>query len=304
MVVGMRVSFLLGFAVFCMAGSAWAQNTLQLWPDGVLPYSKPHSVEEYEAPCWHDRCAYQVVEPELTIYPAQGNDAGAVVLVLPGGGYEVLSVYNEGHDIARALSALGVDAVVLKYRLPNPHTATRPENVPLSDVRQALHRLRTERSQMGLTGRKVGVLGFSAAAHLATMASLFPVASPHQRPDFSVLVYGVTRMTAENRQWLEKTLYHREMTPEELRQQTLLERVDEHTPPAFLVHAMDDKTCHYSETTLYAEALTAHGVPAETILFATGGHGFGPGRAADGTDQWLGLAVNWLGRLVAETEGG
>ena len=36
--------------------------------------------------------------------------------------------------------------------------------------------------------------------------------------------------------------------------------------------------CHFTESTLYAEALTRHGVDAELHLFARGGHGFGPGR--------------------------
>ena len=88
------------------------------------------------------------------------------------------------------------------------------------------------------------------------------------------------------------------MTAAEIAEQTLLERVDQNTPPAFLVHALDDDTCHYSESTLYAEALIRNGVEAEIHLFAKGGHGFGPGRDEDGTSQWIDLAVNWLDRLA------
>ena len=47
---------------------------------------------------------------------------------------------------------------------------------------------------------------------------------------------------------------------------------------------------------MYAEALNRYGVDAEMHLFAQGGHGFGPGRAEDGTGQWLELAANWLDR--------
>ena len=112
-----------------------------------------------------------------------------------------------------------------------------------------------------------------------------------------MLIYGVTRLTPENQKWLEQTFYHREMTAREIEDQTLLERVNESTPPAFLVHAFDDDTCHFTESTLYAEALNRHGVEAEIHLFARGGHGFGPGREEDGTGQWIGLAANWLDRL-------
>ena len=89
------------------------------------------------------------------------------------------------------------------------------------------------------------------------------------------------------------------MTADEITEQTFLERVDANTPPAFLVHAYDDDVCHFSESTLYAEALRKNGVNAELHLFARGGHGFGPGRKEDGTDQWLTLANNWLNRLGA-----
>ena len=46
------------------------------------------------------------------------------------------------------------------------------------------------------------------------------------------------------------------------------------------------------ESILYAEALTAQGQDAEVHFFAKGGHGFGPGRPEDGTDQWLGLLAD------------
>ena len=35
----------------------------------------------------------------------------------------------------------------------------------------------------------------------------------------------------------------------------------------------------------------------EIHLFPEGGHGFGPGRSEDGTDQWLELAGRWVDRL-------
>jgi dipeptidyl aminopeptidase/acylaminoacyl peptidase len=87
------------------------------------------------------------------------------------------------------------------------------------------------------------------------------------------------------------------MTAPEIAEQTLLEHVDENSPPAFMVHALDDETCHFTESTLYADALIHHGVEVELHLFPHGVHGFGPGRSEDGTNQWLTLASNWLDRL-------
>ena len=277
--------------------SVMAQQVIPLWGEDDPPYSKPHENEEYEAPCWLAVCAYQVSEPTLTLYLPGGKGNGKAVIVLPGGGYEVEAVYHEGYEIAEALARDGTVAAVLKYRLPNPETATNPELVPLADLRQALRLLREQQQDLGFSATRFGVLGFSAGSHLATFASVHRASDPARNPDFSILIYGVTRLIEENREWLEKTLYHREMTTREIAEQTLLERVDQNTPPAFLVHALDDDVCHYTESTLYAEALTRHGIDAELHLFAHGGHGFGSGRDEDGTRQWLDLAANWLSRL-------
>ena len=51
----------------------------------------------------------------------------------------------------------------------------------------------------------------------------------------------------------------------------------------------------------YAEVLEDSGVPFEMHVFPTGGHGFGLGRAEDGTDQWMDLATNWVKRLKQES---
>ena len=83
---------------------------------------------------------------------------------------------------------------------------------------------------------------------------------------------------------------------EEIAQNTLLKLVGQDTPPAFILHAYDDETCHYTESTLYAQRLLEYGIPHEMHLFPKGGHGFGMGREEDGTDQWLQLFANWLKR--------
>jgi acetyl esterase/lipase len=274
------------------------QQVIPVWGDGIPAYHKPHTLTERESTCWGGaRCVLQVVRPTLTIYTPPGQGNGTAVLILPGGGYEAVAVYHEGYEIAEALAESGSVAAVLKYRLPNPETATHPQLAPLSDVRRALRILRERQAQLGFAAARVGVMGFSAGGHLAAQASLDPIAEPLERPDFSMLIYGVTRMTRANREWLEETLFHRAMTPAEVAAQTLLERVTADAPPAFLVHAMDDDVCHYTESSHYAEALQRRGVEVEMHLFPRGGHGFGAGRASDGTSQWLGLAADWLRRF-------
>ncbi len=285
------------FLTLSLSHYSTAQEVIELWDGQSKPYDKTNSVVEYEDSCWQVTCVYGVTDPSLTVYRATGKNSGKAIIILPGGGYETEAIYHEDHDVAMVLSRAGITAAVLKYRLPNPETSDSPERVPLADVQRAIQLLRNRSETYNIHANKAGLMGFSAGSHLATVAGLWDAEEPQQRPDFSALIYGVSRLTAENRKWLEESLYHRKLTEAEIQQNTLLEQVSARTPPAFLVHALDDTTCHYTESTLYAEALSRQGVRVEMHLFSNGGHGFGLGRDSDGTSQWIGLAANWIKRL-------
>src|SRR5690242_10809000 len=67
---------------------------------------------------WGDPFVRNVSHATLTPFlpdPAKAN--GAAVIVAPGGGFRILSMGNEGWEVARALNERGVAAFVLKYRL-------------------------------------------------------------------------------------------------------------------------------------------------------------------------------------------
>ena len=67
---------------------------------------------------WGDPMARNVSTATLTPFLADPETAnGASVIVAPGGGFMWLSMGNEGWEVAEALSARGINAFVLKYRL-------------------------------------------------------------------------------------------------------------------------------------------------------------------------------------------
>ena len=271
-----------------------AQNVYKLWDDQEIPFYKENNLVEYEEEFWGTVCVLNVTDPTLTIYRAKGENTGKAVVVIPGGGYEIVAINHEGHDLARALSEQGITSAVLKYRIPNPESSDQPWNVPLADARRALKLVREKAQEFDVTTNKVGVIGFSAGSHLATVAGLWKSEDIDEIPDFSALIYGVTNLSEVNLSWLEESLYFRKMTNEEVAQNTLLELVNEDTPSAFLVHAYDDDVCMVEESMLYAEKLIDKDVPVEMHLFPKGGHGFGMGRIEDGTDQWVPLFINWV----------
>jgi acetyl esterase/lipase len=274
------------------------ETILSLWPGGQTPYAKSHSVAEYQAESWGSQSLFQVVEPSLTVYQPE-NPNGAAVIVIPGGGYTEVAITHEGYDVAEALAKQGFLAAVLKYRLPNPKTATHPERVPLCDLRRAMVLLKETAAKQGGKVLNLGVLGFSAGAHLAAQASVSRSESDAENPDFAILAYGISKAAVSKLTWLEHVLFHRPLTRDEKDAQNFVEQADACTPRTFLVHALDDDVCHYSESTQYAAALQDIGVQVELHLFPTGGHGFGLGDAQHGTHQWLPLACDWIVRKPA-----
>jgi acetyl esterase/lipase len=271
-----------------------SQDIYKLWEGQRKSYFKENKLKEYEKESWGVMCVFDITEPTLTVYKAEGINSGKAVIVIPGGGYSVVAMYHEGHDVAKVLANKGITAAVLKYRLPNPQSSDQPQLVPLSDARRALKLLREKSERYGFQKEHVGVMGFSAGSHLATISGLWKSEVKEENPDFSALIYGVTNLSDTNLKWLEESLYYRKLTDEEMTQNKLLELVSNETPPAFLVHAYDDDVCHVEETTLFAQKLFEHEVLVEMHLFPKGGHGFGLGREEDGTIQWLPLFVNWL----------
>lgn len=271
-----------------------AQEVYKLWEGQPKPYYKENSVKEYEKESWGTKVVCNVTEPSLTVFKASNNNSGISVVIIPGGGYTVEAIYHEGYDLAKVLAENGITAAVLKYRLPDTLTSVRPELVPLSDSRRALQLMRQLGSKYGIDKHKVGVVGFSAGSHLATVTSLWKSKDENENPSFAGLIYGVTLLTPENKQWLEESLYFRKMSSDVIAQNTLINLVTPQTPPTFLVHAYDDNTCHVEETTLYAQKLQENKVLTEMHVFPKGGHGFGLGRQEDGTDQWVQLFIHWL----------
>ena len=280
--------------VFPMNYKNEAQDIYKLWEGQSKPYSKENIEKEYEKVSWGTMCVFNVTEPTLSVYQAKGENTGIGVIIIPGGAYAAEGIYLEGHDLAKAIVDQGITAAVLKYRLPNPETSEHPNLVPISDARRALKILRQLAEKYGIRENKVGVIGFSAGSHLAAITSIWKSNDAEENPDFSGYVYGVTSLSEGNIDWLEKNLFHRKMTDEELDQYRLLDLVNDETPPAFLVHAYNDDMVKVEETMQFAERLNECKVSVEMHLFPKGGHGFGIGRKKDGTDQWVQLFVNWL----------
>ncbi|MEJ0025633.1 MAG: alpha/beta hydrolase [Rhizomicrobium sp.] len=238
-----------------------------------------------------------VSQPTMTIYPPHGKNTGAAVVVLPGGGFEVLAIDLEGTEVCDWLTSAGITCVLLKYRVPSEpydwHCDCRPDGLAtstrsLEDLQRTIGLVRLHARQWHIDPRRIGVLGFSAGGYLAAEISTkyrqrlyAPVDDADKqsaRPDFAVLVYPG------------------HLAPGKTDGNTLNPNVPvtSETPPTFLVQAEDDKTDGVNQSLVYYAALRKAGVPAEMHLYAEGGHAFGLRRTRFPITDWPRLVEAWL----------
>ena len=197
-----------------------------LWGDQPPPHSRSGPLVERIDECWGARCAYDVVEPTLTVFTPPGGGDGQAVLIAPGGNYDVVAIFHEGRDVARRLASAGITAAVLKYRIPRPQSSDAPHLVPLADFHQGMRVLRDLHDAGRIHAPVIGAMGFSAGSHLVNYASVHPHDDTRLNPDFTLSIYGVSRLTEVNHDWLENHLYHRPLTADEIARETLLAHVD------------------------------------------------------------------------------
>jgi acetyl esterase/lipase len=265
---------------------------------GSIPDSKPSRVQEDNT---NGRVS-NVVQPTLTVYlPAREKANGTSVIICPGGGYGMLAIGHEGHDVAKRLNEMGVAAFVLKYRLPNGQSQPDPSIAPLLDAQQALRLVREQAPKYNLNPERIGLMGFSAGGHLASTAGTHfakPVGtnpgSASVRPAFLVLVYPVISFSDSLKHAGSRTnLLGENATADQVKLYSNELQVTAQTPPTFLVHAEDDKTVPVQNSLVFYQALHHHNVPTEMHLYPQGGHGFGMNNKTT-KDQWVERLQNWM----------
>lgn len=243
---------------------------------------------------WHRQYgsafARNVTVATLTPFlPDPAKATGAAVIVAPGGRFRVLSMENEGWNVARALADRGVAAFVLKYRLhPTPPdtasfersmaetpsgTAGAPRPDPqamiaslapqIADASAAFALVRQRAAEWRVDGDRISMLGFSAGAMLTLATTL---SAKDARPASIGLIYGPLSSVA---------------TPPD-------------APPMFVALATDDPLFAHSGQGLI-DSWRAAGRPVEFHLYEQGGHGFGMYPKTTTSTGWFDAYARWLG---------
>ncbi len=282
--------------LFAQNPPAWPPGpghlTLPLWADGA-PGAMPNSAAETDTTTAKDNLIAgktlirlgNVSKPTLTLYTPKGKNTGAAVVVFPGGGYHILAIDLEGTEVCDWLNSTGITCILVKYTVPNSGPYPR-SSAALQDAQRALGMVRAHAAEWHIDPHRIGVLGFSAGAHLAAALSTHfdqrlyaDVDAADQlscRPDFAVIVYpGYLALAEEN------------FAPNPEIQ------VTDQTPPSFILQAENDPV-HVENAVVYFQALKNAKVPAELHIYADGGHGYGLRRTALPITTWPLVLQTWL----------
>lgn len=261
----------LAFACCHIAASA---QTVNVWP-GTPPGSERwRQVERTVEDTPLGTVVFNVVTPTLTAYlPEPDKATGTGVIIAPGGAFVALAIDLEGRDVARWLQARGIAAFVLKYRLKEK----REEGIPagmnmdeagryaIADGIQAMKVVRERAAEWGIAPDRVGFIGFSAGAMVASSALLQQNGAA--RPNFVALIYGAP-------------FGEMPVIPKDL-------------PPIFMAWAQDDTTA-LKPILRFHDALRAAGHRPEVHVFSKGGHGFGMKKQGTSSDYWIDAFYYWL----------
>src|SRR5215467_13350514 len=266
--------------------------TISVWPKSALGAAE-NPAPEADTTTAKDRPVAgkpivrlgNVSKPTITLFSPKENNTGAAVVVLPGGAYRILAIDLEGTEVCEWLNAIGVTCVLLKYRVPD--SGPYPKSAAaFEDAQRAVGMVRAHAAEWHIDPQRVGVLGFSAGAHLAAALSthfdhrLYDRVDAADelscRPDFAVIVYpGYLALSEQN--FAANPEIH----------------VTDKTPTAFIVQSEDDPV-HVENSTVYFLALKNAGVRVEMHLYAQGGHGYGLRRTERPVTAWPQSVEAWF----------
>jgi acetyl esterase/lipase len=260
----------------------------------------------FDVPLWPDRPRPSM---SLVLPATPRSEAAPAIVVFRGGAYASSS--GSGAGTAEWIAMKGMVGIEAAYGTRSTNTFY-PVNY--ADGARAIRLVRSRAREWGIDGHRVGVLGYSAGGHLASLLSTQPsvyldprddlASGVSARPDLVVLGYPVISFidgyspgafvgTVDN-------FFGQNNPNETLRRQFSNElHVESGHPPVFIWTTAEDYLVPFTHSNVFAEACRRARVPVEFTLFPRGPHGMGlalhaPNEARGRTTQLLvWLAQQW-----------
>lgn len=262
---------------------------------------------------WHKIPSMKKENTILFVHTVKNvKNTGIAVIICPGGSYHHLDLSREGWNSAKWFAEQGITAFMLKYRT-NQDGYHHP--AMLEDVQRAIQYVRENADRWGVDKNKVGVIGYSAGGHLATMSGVYSDENhlsdkgidtkESLRPDFVIPVYPVVSMSKDiTHEWSKKSLLGKNPSEEDLLKFSMELNIPDDMPPAFIVVAKDDRIVDYRNSVVLYDAIKQNNIPHSYLtIYDWGDHGFGM-KENDfmNTFHWNEKILPWLDEIFLEAQ--
>lgn len=244
------------------------------------------------------------------------NEKRPVILMCPGGGYEMTSA-REAEPMAMQFLAMGYHVAILRYSVcPVRYPAA------LLQVAESVLYLKEHADEYHIDPEKIVVQGCSAGGHLAAnygiawnspfLTKLMGMENDPERLCVAGLLLCYPVITSGEKAHEESFRNLLGEQYEEKKEELSLEnQVTPDTPPTFLWHTATDETVPVENSLYFFQACLQQGVSAELHIYPVGGHGLSLANEetcrANGIgvqkecQSWIGLAQTWLKKIFVYT---
>lgn len=241
------------------------------------------------------------------------NEKRPVILMCPGGGYEMTSD-REAEPMAMQFLAMGYHVAILRYSVcPVRYPAA------LLQVAESVLYLKEHADEYHIDPEKIVVQGCSAGGHLAAnygiawnspfLTKLMGMENDPERLRVAGLLLCYPVITSGEKAHEESFRNLLGEQYEEKKEELSLEnQVTPDTPPTFLWHTATDETVLVENSLYFFQACLQQGVSAELHIYPVGGHGLSLANEetcrANGIgvqkecQSWISLAQTWLEEIL------
>lgn len=241
------------------------------------------------------------------------NEKRPVILMCPGGGYEMTSD-REAEPMAMQFLAMGYHVAVLRYSVcPVRYPAA------LLQVAESVLYLKEHADEYHIDPEKIVVQGCSAGGHLAAnygiawnspfLTKLMGMENDPEQLCVAGLLLCYPVITSGEKAHEESFRNLLGEQYEEKKEELSLEnQVTPDTPPTFLWHTATDETVPVENSLYFFQSCLQQGVSAELHIYPVGGHGLSLANEetcrANGIgvqkecQSWISLAQTWLEEIL------
>lgn len=216
----------------------------------------------------------------LTVIKPIGLKNNEAMLVIPGGGYNVVCDDREGEPIAITFASKGFTSFILEYSIREAAKGHQP----LMEASAAIAFIRENADKYGIDAEKVYAVGFSAGGHLAgSLATMWHrkeiyektgISYGSNRPNGVILCYPVvTGLENAHKESFYNIIGSTTPSKEQLTYYSVEKQVDENTAPAFIMHTANDTIVPVENALYLAESYSKAKIPFELHIYPDGPHG-------------------------------